>query len=63
MTVNDKIKIWQIKGEKTSYSDEELIVALVNGTVKGDALLINADLDDAVKVKDSVYAFYLESLK
>lgn len=52
-------KTWNVKN-KDSYSDEELIEAIKNGSVKGEDFIISDTLKDYIKVSDSIYQFYLE---
>ena len=52
-------KTWNVKN-KDSYSDEELIEAIKNGSVKGEDFIISDALKDYIKVSDSIYQFYLE---
>lgn len=55
------MKIWQIKDRPKSLilSDAELIAAIKQGLLRGEDVLINSDLEEDVKIKDSIYAFYL----
>lgn len=52
-------KIWTIK-DKKSYSDEGLINAIKNGEVTGEDLLLSNYFDNAVKVSDTIYQFYMK---
>ena len=52
-------KTWNVKN-KDNYSDEELIEAIKNGSVKGEDFIISDTLKDYIKVSDSIYQFYLE---
>ena len=52
-------KTWKVKN-KDNYSDEELIEAIKNGSVKGEDFIISDTLKDYIKVSDSIYQFYLE---
>lgn len=54
-------KIWKVK-DKQSYSDEELVEAIKEGTVTSDDLIMNDLLDDYIKVNDSIYQFYLKGV-
>ena len=52
-------KTWNVKN-KNSYSDEELIEAIKQGSVNGDDLIKSDMLKNYIKVSDSIYQFYLE---
>ena len=56
------MKIWQIKDRPKSLilTDEQLIIAIKNGLLNGDDVLINVDLKDDIAIKDSIYNFYLK---
>ncbi len=55
-------KIWQIEGQPSEniYTDSELIAMIKNGQLDGEAILINASLNDKVKLKDTIYSYYLK---
>ena len=57
-----EVKIWQIKDRPKSLilTDEQLIIAIKNGLLNGDDVLINVDLKDDIAIKDSIYSFYLK---
>ena len=55
-----KNKIWRIKGFEGSYTDEELITLIKNKQVKADFSLTSREMKSWVKLKDSIYQFYLE---
>ena len=55
-----KNKIWRIKGFEGSFTDEELVELIKSGEVKPDYSLTSRDLKKWIKVKDSIYQFYLE---
>lgn len=52
-------KIWKVKN-KASYSDEDLISAIKNGTIVADDLISSDSFKDYIKVSDSIYQFYLK---
>ncbi len=55
------MKIWQIKNRPKTLilSDEELIIAIKKGLLKGEDVLINTELEEEVAIKDTVYEIYL----
>ena len=55
-------KIWQIEGQPSEimYTDAELIAMIQNGQLDGETVLINASLNDKVKLKDTIYSYYLK---
>lgn len=52
-------RTWKVK-DKGYCSDEDLVTFIQNGTVDPDDLIMSELLKDYIKVKDSVYAFYLK---
>lgn len=53
-------RIWKIKGFEGVFTDEEVIDLIKNGEIKGEYALSSRDMKKWVKVKDSIYQFYLE---
>ncbi len=55
------MKIWQIKNRPKTLilSDEELIIAIKKGLLKGEDVLISTELEEEVAIKDTVYEIYL----
>ena len=53
------MKIWQIKDRPKALmlTDEELILAIKNGLLKGDDVLLSLELKEEVKIEDSIYSF------
>lgn len=43
-------------------SDEELIMAIQNGLLTKDDVLLNLDLKEEVRLGDSIYSFYLKEV-
>lgn len=58
------MKIWQIKDRPKALmlSDEELIMAIQNGLLTKDDVLLNLDLKEEVRLGDSIYSFYLKEV-
>ena len=56
------MKIWQIKDRPKSLilTDKELILAIKNGLLTKDDILISVDLKNEIAIKDSIYSFYLK---
>ncbi len=52
-------KIWKIKGIDEKVSDDTLIEMIKNGKLNGDDSIKSSDMKEFVKIKDTVYAFYL----
>ena len=59
MIKNSK-KIWKIKGFEGVFTDEEIVELIKSGQIKGEYALSSRDMKKWVKVKDSIYQFYLE---
>ena len=57
-----KGKIWHIQNDNTAYSDEELITMIKSGKLKADTRITNRDLKKWIRIKDSIYQFYLPKL-
>ena len=55
-----KNKVWKIKGFEGSFSDEEIITLIRRGELKGEYALTSRDMKKWVKLKDSIYQFYME---
>lgn len=55
-----KSKIWKIKDFEGKFSDEEIITLISNGKIKPDYYLTSKDMKKWIKVKDSIYQFYLK---
>ena len=55
-----KNKIWKIKGFEGTFTDEEIISLIKRGEIKPDYALSTREMKKWVKVKDSIYQYYLE---
>lgn len=58
-----KNKIWKIKGFEGVFTDDEIVALISSGEIKGEYSLTSRDMKKWVKVKDSIYQFYLEDDK
>lgn len=56
-------KVWKIKGYQGSFSDEQIIRLIKSGKLKGDDSLSSKDIKEYIKIKDSIYQYYLERLE
>ena len=56
-----KNKIWRIKGFEGTFSDEELIELIRSGELKGDYAITTKEMKRWVRLKDSIYQYYLEA--
>ena len=52
-------KIWRIRGYEGKFSDEELIYLIKNHKLTGDDYICNSDMKTWIKIKDTIYQFYL----
>ena len=52
-------KIWKIRGKDGKYTDEELINMIKNGVLCSEDYITNADMKTWIKIKDTIYQFYL----
>ena len=55
-----KNKIWRIKGFEGTFSDEELIELIWSGELKPDYQITTREMKKWVKLKDSIYQYYME---
>lgn len=55
-----KNKIWKIKGFEGSFTDEEIIELIKSGQVKKDFAITTREMKKWIKVKQSIYQFYLK---
>ena len=55
-----KNKIWRIKGFEVTFSDEELIELIWSGELKPDYQITTREMKKWVKLKDSIYQYYME---
>lgn len=56
----NKNKIWKIKGYEGSFTDEQIISLITNNKITSEDSLRSKDMEDYIKIKDSIYAFYLK---
>ena len=56
-----KNKVWRIKGFEGTFSDEELIELIRSGELKGDYAITTREMKRWVRLKDSIYQYYLEA--
>ncbi len=54
-----KNKIWKIKGFEGTFTDEELVSLIRKGQVKPDYAVSTREMKVWVKVRDSIYQYYL----
>ncbi len=55
-----KNKVWRIKGFEGSFSDEEIVDLIRQGQIKPDYALTCKEMKKWVKLKDSIYQFYIK---
>ncbi len=55
----NKDKIWRIQNDNNSYTDDELIELIKNGTLKKDTRITNRELKKWLCIKDTIYNIYL----
>ena len=55
-------KIWKIQGFDGVFTDEEIISLIKRGEIKPDYALSTREMKKWVKVKDSIYQYYLEDI-
>ena len=53
-------KIWKIRGREGRFTDEELIRMIENGEVTRDDYISTNEMKTWMKIKDTIYQFYLK---
>jgi len=53
-------KIFKVRGHNIRYTDDEIVVMIKDGQLKGSDYLSTDELKTWIKVEDSIYGFYLE---
>ena len=55
-----KNKVWKIRGFEGAFTDDELIELIWSGEVKPDYELTTREMKEWIRLKDSIYRYYLE---
>ena len=58
-----KNKVWKVKGFEGVFTDEEIIKLIKSGELKPDYSLTTREMKKWVKLKQSIYQYYLEDVK
>ena len=58
-----KPKIWKIKGYEGSFTDEEIVYLIKSGRLDENFRITTKDIKEWIRVKDSIYEFYLKGDK
>lgn len=53
-------KVWKIKGYEGSFSDEQIISLIKSGKLNGEDALTCKDMKGYIKIKNSIYEYYLD---
>ena len=53
-------KIWHIKNSEELLTDKELVDLIIKKVLTGDNEIKCNEMKDYIKIKDSIYQFYLE---
>lgn len=53
------LKVWKIKGYEGSFTDEQIISLIKKGQITGEDYLTSKDIKEFIKIKDSIYEYYL----
>ena len=56
-------KVWKIKGYEGKFSDEQLVSLLKSARLTGEDSITSKDLKTFIKIKNSIYAYYLKEDK
>ena len=52
-------KVWKIKGYEGSFTDEQIVTLIRSDKLTGDDALSSKDIKGYIKIKDSIYEYYL----
>ena len=55
-----KNEVWRIKGFEGTFTDDELIELIWSGELKPNYAITTREMKKWVKLKDSIYQFYME---
>ena len=55
----EKNKVWKLRKDGLMHTDEELIAMIKDGRVTGDDLVTSKDMKTWIKIRESIYQFYL----
>ena len=58
--MKNNIKVWKIKDYEGIFTDEQIITLIKNGKLNEDDELSSKDIKEYIKIKDSIYQYYLE---
>lgn len=53
-------KVWKIKDYEGSFTDEQIISLIKSGKLTGEDCLTSKDIKGYIKIKDSIYEYYLK---
>jgi len=53
-------KVWKIKDYEGTFTDEQIISLIRSGKLTGEDALGSKDIKGYIKIKDSIYEYYLE---
>ena len=56
-------KVWKIKGYEGSFTDNQIVTLIKSGQLTGDDSLTSKDIKSYIKIKDSIYEYYLRKGK
>ena len=56
-------KIWKIKGYEGSFTDNQIVSLIKSGKLFPDDSLSSKDIKGYIKIKDSIYEYYLKKGK
>lgn len=56
-------KIWKIKDYQGTFTDKEIITLIKSGKLTGNDALSSRDIKKYIKIKDSIYQYYLKGDK
>lgn len=53
-------KIWKISGIEGKFTDEEIVAMIKSGELSPESRMATKDMKKWIKVKDSIYQFYIK---
>lgn len=52
-------KIWKVSNISEVLSDDELVIKIKKGEIKGEDFITCKDMEGWITIKESIYQFYL----
>lgn len=53
-------KIWKVRGDNITYTDEELIKMIKDGSLNANDYIATKEMKKWIQIKESIYQYYIE---